>query len=83
MASSSTSTSAEKDIYTLLGEVSDNFKYLADCYRGNDILQTNELDNLQTETITAIGQIEIIHNTKVVFLKEGIIEENEAKLFNQ
>ena len=36
MASSSTASSSEKDIFTLIKEVRANFKYLADCYRGKD-----------------------------------------------
>ena len=46
------------------------------------ILLTNELDKFQKDTISNIKQIEIKHNTKVAFLKEGIIEENETQLYN-
>ena len=61
----------------------DNFKYLADCYRGNDTLLDNEVDNLQKQTETNINLIEIKHNTEVAFLKEGIIEENKTQLYIQ
>ena len=55
---------------------------MTDCYRGTekDVLLGDELDKFQEETETAIKQIEIQHNTKVAFLKEGIIEENETQL---
>ena len=81
MASSSTTAISEKNIYTLLKAVWNNFKYLTDCYRGNNTLLDNEVDNLQNQTETFIAQIEIKHNTEIAFLKEGIIEENEIQLY--
>ena len=82
MASSNTTAFSEKNIYTLLKEVRDNFKYLADCYRGkDDLLLDNEVDNLQKQTETNINLIKIKHNTEVAFLKEGVIEENEIQLY--
>ena len=83
MTSSNTTAISEKNIYTLLKAVWDNFKYLADCYRGNDTLLVNEVDNLQNQTETFIAQIEIKHNTEITFLKEGIIEKNEIQLHSQ
>ena len=80
--SSSTASSFE-NIYTLIANVQINFKYLADCYRGNNTLLDNELNNLQNQTETFLAQIEIKHNTEVAFLKEGIIEENEIQLHSQ
>src|SRR5438477_11768452 len=43
MASSSTTAISKKNIYTLLKAVRDNFKYLANCYKGNDTLLNDEL----------------------------------------
>src|SRR5438552_16834339 len=44
--SSSTASSSE-NIYTLIANVQANFKYLANCYRGNNTLLDDELNNLQ------------------------------------
>ena len=84
MASSSTTAIFEKNIYILLKEMWNNFKHLADCYRGKDnLLLNNEIDNLQKQTETNINLIEIKYNTEVAFLKEGVIEENEIQLYSQ
>ena len=78
MASNSSASGSEKNIYILLKEVRNNFKYLADCYRDNDTLLDNEIDNLQNQTETFIAQIEIKHNTEIAFLKKSIIEEMKS-----
>ncbi|CAG8592744.1 13815_t:CDS:1 [Acaulospora colombiana] len=81
---SSNIADSSETVLTLLIKVRDNFKYLADCYRGNDDpLLSDEIDNLQIQTELRITQIENKYNYEIGHLREGIIEENEILLFIQ
>ena len=77
--STSTSTDSQASIEELLIQVRDNFKYLADCYRGTelDVLQPEELNRLQEQTIGKLIRIEIRYNNEITYFRDGIIEKNK------
>src|SRR5271154_36485 len=80
-----TLTNTQESVEVLFKNVRADFKYLVDCYRGTklDVLQSEKLDNLQNKTEDRLNQIEGRHAYEINRFREGIIEENENKLFIQ
>jgi len=85
MSSSTSTSNTQESLGELFMNIRNDFRYLIDYCRGNeiDVLESKDLDKLQNKTEDRLNQIEGRHAFEIHRLRGGIIEENKNRLFSQ